>query len=55
MEDMEDMEEIININYKNYDIPTYIQVGTNIITDPRRICNSFNQYFTSIADDILKK
>ena len=25
------------------------------ITNPNEIANSFNQYFTSIADDILKK
>ena len=48
------IKEIINIKSKNYDIPTCIQVGNNIITDPLKICNSFNEYFTSIADVILK-
>ena len=49
------IKEIINIKSKNYDIPTCIQVENNIITDPLKICNSFNEYFTSIADDILKE
>ena len=48
------IKEIINIKSKNYDIPTCIQVGNNIITDSFKICNSFNEYFTSIADIILK-
>ena len=48
------IKEIINIKSKNYDIPTCIQVGNNIITDSLKICNSFNEYFASIADVILK-
>ena len=48
------IKEIINIKSKNYDIPTCIQVGNNIITDSLKICNSFNEYFISIADVILK-
>ena len=43
-----------NIKSKNYDTSTCVQVGNNIITDSLKICNSFNEYFTSIADVILK-
>ena len=40
------IKEIINVKSKNYDI---------YIIDPLKICNSFNDYFSNIADDILKK
>ena len=49
------IKEIINIKSKNYDYPTCLQVGDVNITDPIAITNSFNDYFTSIADEILKK
>ena len=49
------IKEIINIKSKNYDHPTSIQVGDKNITDPVHISNSFNDYFTSIADNILRK
>ena len=39
---------------KNFDQPTCIQVEDVNITDHTAICNSFNDYFTSIADEILK-
>ena len=29
-------------------------MDNNITTDPVKICNSFNDYFVNIADDILK-
>ena len=49
------IKEIINIKSKNYDQPTCLVQDDKTITDPNEIANSFNQYFTSIADDILKK
>ena len=49
------IKEIINIKSKNYDYPTCLQVGDNNITDPIVISNTFNDYFTSIASEILKK
>ena len=49
------IKEIINIKSKNYDYPTCLQDGDVTITDPLAISNSFNSYFTSIADNILKK
>ena len=49
------IKEIINIKSKNYDYPTCIQNGDVNLTDPIAISNSFNDYFTSIADNILEK
>ena len=49
------IKEIINIKSKNYDHPSCLQDGDINITDPLAISNSFNDYFTSIADNILKK
>ena len=49
------IKEIINIKSKNYDHPICIQDGDHILTDPIAISNSFNDYFTSIADKILNK
>ena len=49
------IKEIINIKSKNYDYPTCLQDGDVNITDPIAISYSFNNYFTSIADKILKK
>ena len=45
----------INIKTKNYDHPTCIKDGDHILTEPISISNSFNDYFTSIADKILNK
>ena len=49
------IKEIINIKSKNFDSPTCLQVGDVNITDPQKISNSFNDYFSSIADKILEK
>ena len=49
------IKEIINIKSKNFDYPTCLQEGDTNITDPIAISNSFNDYFTSIADNILRK
>ena len=48
------IKEIINIKSKNFDYPTCLSVGESNLTDPTAITNSFNDYFTTIADEILK-
>jgi hypothetical protein len=49
------IKDIINIKSKNYDHPTCLVVGDNTITNPTGITNTFNDYFTSVADKILSK
>ena len=49
------IKEIINIKSKNFDSPTCLQVGDINITEPIAISNSFNEYFSTIADKILEK
>ena len=49
------INELINIKSKNFDSPSCIQVNKATITDPIEISNYFNEYFTSIADEILNK
>ena len=50
------IKEVINIKSKNYSCPTCItdEIKTTI-TDPLKIANSFNKYYTSIASNILNK
>ena len=47
------IKEIVNINSKNNNTPTSIEVNNSFITDPKVISNTFNDYFVNIADDIL--
>ena len=49
------IKEIINIKNKASDYPTCIIVDGVTITDPTQIANKFNEFYTSIADDILQK
>ena len=49
------IKQLINIKSKNYDNPTNIEIDGTLITDPVLISNSFNDYFTSVADNILAK
>ena len=49
------IKEIINLKAKNYDLPTCIIEKNETITDPFRISNQFNNYFSEIADNILKE
>ena len=49
------IKEIINIKSRNYNQPTCIVDKGKTLTEPRAIANSFNKYYASIADDILKK
>ena len=46
------IKEIINIKIKNLDHPTCIEENDSI-TDPKEIAESFNNYFTTIDEDIL--
>ena len=49
------IKEIINIKSKNYTQPTCIIDNGKTLTEPKDIANSFNKYYASIAEDILKK
>ena len=49
------IKDIINIKSKSNDVPSCLQVGNNVITETKEICNSFNDYFSNIAEEILKK
>ena len=46
---------IINVKGENNSCPTSIEVDGAILTDPKAVSGSFNDYFTSIADSILEK
>ena len=47
-------KELVNIKTKNISTPTSIEIDNSYTSDPKLICNSFNNYFANIADDILK-
>ena len=49
------IKEIINIKSNNYNQPTFIIHNDKTLTDPIEIANSYNYYFTSIADKIQKE
>ena len=49
------IKDIINVKSKNFAQPTCVIHCDKNVSDPNEIANSFNKYFTSIADDILKK
>ena len=48
------IKNLINIKSKTNDSPTCISDNGSIITDPTKISNSFNTYFSNIAENILK-
>ena len=48
------IKEIINIKSNIFDHPTCLLDGNKSITDPSKMADKFNGYFTSIADEILK-
>ena len=50
----EGIKELVNIKKKNIITPTSIEIDNSCTSDPKLICNSFNNYFVNIADDILK-
>ena len=47
------IKAIVNIKSKNYNSPTSIGVGNKLVTNPIDICNNFNDYFSTIAENIL--
>ena len=47
------IKAIVNIKSKNYNSPTSIEVGNKLVTNPIDICNNFNDYFSTIAENIL--
>ena len=47
------IKEIINPKSKHSRIPSFIEHNDSILSDDKSICESFNKYFTSIADNIL--
>ena len=49
------IKEVINIKAKSFSQPNCIIENNQPVTEPRKIANAFNNYFTSIADNILKK
>ena len=49
------IKQIINMKSKKSDYPSCIIHDGITITDPTEIANKFNNFYTSIADDILEK
>ena len=49
------IREIINVKTKRSDIPTCISSDDNITTCPKEISNKFNDYFSNIAENIIKE
>ena len=49
------IKEIINIKSKNTAIPTCIIQNKITHSDPKHIANSFNNYFSTIANSILEE
>ena len=46
---------IINIKTKDQDSPNCIEVNNDLVTNNTQICNEYNNYFSTVADNILKK
>ena len=49
------IKEIINTKHKAHSKPAYIKDNGNTLHNPRDVANSFNNYFSNIADDILNE
>ena len=49
------INEIVNIKTKVLNSPSTIKSNGKTISDPKEIATSFNNYFTNIAEDIIKK
>ena len=49
------IKEIINIKTRSADYPSCIIDKANTITDPTEIANKFNNFYASVADNILEK
>ena len=48
------IKNLINFRNNNSFLPTCISDKNSTITDPQKICNKFNLFFTSIAGDLQK-
>ena len=48
------IKNIINIKPKDDNSPNCIEVNNELVTDTKDICNNFNDYFTTVADKILR-
>ena len=48
------IKEVINIKNKTLSKPTCIKNNKQTISNPKEVANAFNDYFSNIADDILK-
>ena len=48
------IKQITNIKSKQCDIPTCISFQQNTISCPKEISNKFNDYFSNVAENILK-
>ena len=51
----EGIKELINSKTKKSSYPTILEINKNLITDPEAICNSFNNFFVNVADNILNE
>ena len=49
------IKDIINVKNRNLDFPTCTNHNDQNITAPTEIANKFNDYYTTIADNILEK
>ena len=45
---------IINIKTKDHNSPNCIEVNKELVTDNTEICNEYNKYFSTVADNILE-
>ena len=46
------IKEIVNIKPKDNNAASCIEIGNQVITDNIDICNKFNNYFSTVADNI---
>ena len=51
----EGIKQIVNIKSKNFNQPSCLINKENTLTDPIEIANTFNDYFSSIADNLLSE
>ena len=51
----EGIKQIVNVKSKRFNQPSCLTDKNNTITDPTDIANTFNNYFSSIADNLLNE
>ena len=49
------IKEVINIKTKSSGSPTCITVNDILISDPTKISNAFNTYYSNVAEGIFQK